>query len=462
MTTQRKEEVTAEFLETDPVRPEVLGRELTAVMRAVKNAPFDRTSNYPILIYGPSWWSTAYENALIFEFLASHGYIVISSPSVGPENREMPISRIGVETQARDMEFLLSIADQFPNADMDKISIAGFSLGGLSNVLMMARNTSIDAWIGLDPSIHEAYEFFEESPFEDYTRFKIPMLFVNSLGYMKGLPFYDQLVYSDAYIVNLPQLEHTDLASQFIKLFGSADGEAALAKRARGYNLMAGYILAFLDGVFQKEYTYDEMLERVFEMPMDTTFIQIKSKAGLPTPEQLYQKFERERGLGLAGFLEQQIPAETPLQYPEEDLQKLIYRTSESGFSEASEKLMLWYENRYPDSFHKRVSEYINLQKMLRMFSEVYRHNKGCDFNYEQLNHTGHILSMSERKKEALDYFKLNTQLNPENFKAFFNLGIGYFRLEDIENAAINFKKCLELNPDERYRGLAEGFLSKI
>ncbi|MEM7382423.1 MAG: hypothetical protein AAF361_14705, partial [Bacteroidota bacterium] len=44
LTIRRKEEVTAEFLETDPVRPEVLGRELTAVMRAVKNAPFDRTS----------------------------------------------------------------------------------------------------------------------------------------------------------------------------------------------------------------------------------------------------------------------------------------------------------------------------------------------------------------------------------------------------------------------------------
>ncbi|NAS10428.1 hypothetical protein [Poritiphilus flavus] len=459
---ERKKAVIAEFLKTDPVQPEVLERELAAVMRAVKNAPFNKTARFPILIYGPSWWSTAYENALMFEFLASHGYIVISSPSVGPENREMPISRIGVETQARDMEFLLSITDQFPNADINRISVAGFSLGGLSNVLMMARNTSVDAWIGIDPSIHEAYEFFEESPFEDYTRFRKPMLFINSMGYMKGLPFYDQLVYSDAYMVNLPQLEHTDLASQFIKLFGSGKGEEALAKRARGYNAMSRYLLAFLDGVFKKQYTYSEMLTHVFQMPADTSFVQFKSKASLPTPDQLFLKFEEEQGAGMADFLEKQIPDGAHFSYPEKDLQELIFRTLESGYSKASRNLMEWYGNKYPDAFHTEVSKHIDGQKMLRMFTEVYRHNKGCEFNYYQLNHTGHILSMGERKSEALDYFILNTQLNPKNSQAFFNLGIGYYRLEDMDNAALNFKKCLELDPDDRYRGLAEGFLSKI
>jgi pimeloyl-ACP methyl ester carboxylesterase len=462
LTETKKSVLLDNFLKTDPVDPKVLQRELNASMKGVKDAPYDQTKKFPVLIYGPSWWSSAFENALLFEFLASHGYVIISSPSVGPYTREMPISRIGVEAQARDMEFLLSEASKVKNANVDQITVSGFSLGGLSNVLMMARNPSVDAWIGFDPSIHEAYDFFKDSPYENYNTFSKPMLFINSLGYMNDLPFYDKLVYSDAYMVNLPKLGHTDMASQFIKLFGSNDKKENLAKRTKGYNIISKYTLDFLDGVFKTPLVYDQMISQVFNQEkLDTTFIKFKSKKALPMVDNLFKRFENLKGHGLLTFLNKRGLSENTVIYLESDLQKLIFLSVQNGFKDTSKDLMEWYQENYTDTFHEAVLKHMDIWQMLIMFTKIYENNTNCEFSYYQLNHTAQLMSMGDKKEEAIEYFSLNTKLNPKSFQAYFNLGIGYFRLNDFKKAAQSFKKCLELKPDEKYKALAIDFLSK-
>ncbi|WP_422081861.1 tetratricopeptide repeat protein [Ulvibacterium sp.] len=462
LSTALRDSLLDNFLKTEPVDVKILEKELKVNMRGIKEAPPNTKEKFPVLIYGPSWSSSAYENALFSEFLASHGYVVISSPSVGPERREMPISKIGVETQARDMEFLFSILETLPNADADKVAIGGFSLGGLSNVLMMARNSSVDAWIGIDPSIHEAYDFFEDSPYEDYRRFSKPTLFVNSLGYMNELPFYDKLVYSDAYMVNLPHLEHTDLASQFIKLFGSNDTKENVAVKVKGYNLMTRYILAFLNGVFRDKLNYTDMTRQHFNpSKTDLSFVQIKTKKGLPRVDVLFNRYTKDEVKDLVSFLDVSLSKEPYTLYPEADLQKLIFLVAKKDEASTAKELMSWYQSNYRTAFHSKVLKHVTFDKMLELFLEVYRTNEKCDFDYYQLNHTAQLLSMGGKGEESLDYFILNTQLHPNNYQAYFNLGIGYFRMEDFEKAQINFKKCLDLNPDERFKGLANDFLSK-
>jgi|GEM_PF-1225633 len=462
LTATARKKLLKDFLETEPVEAPILEKELKLDMRAIKDAAPLVTQKFPVLIYGPSWSSSAYENALLCEFLASHGYVVVSSPSVGPENRDMPISRIGVETQARDMEFLLSLVATLPNANTDSIAIGGFSLGGLSNVLMWARNTAVDAWIGIDPSIHEAYDFFKDSPYEDYSRFSKPSLFINSLGYMNELPFYDKLVYSDAYMVNLPQLEHTDLASQFIKLFGSNDTQENVRRKTKGYNLMAQYILAFLDGVFKTRLDYSQMTRKYFNaIHLDTSFVQIKTKKGLPKVDVLFERYTSGQVKDLVSFLDTSIGREPHKVYPETDLQKLIFLSAQNNDLASSKELMTWYRSHYPEAFHEAVLQYVSFDQMLQLFLEVYRTNEKCTFDYDQLNHTAQLLSMSGKGRESLPYFILNTQLHPTNYQAYFNLGIGYFRMNEFKNARIHFKKCLELHPNERFKGLAQDFLAK-
>lgn len=454
-----KRKTIEKYIKNEGVDKGILSTELNASMRAVCDAQPINSEKFPVIIYGPSFGSTSFENALLFEFLASHGYIVVSSPSMGPTDRGMSIEKIGVETQARDMEFLLGFMHEFSNADINKIIVAGYSYGGLSNVFMAARNKSVDAWIGIDPSIHEIYEYFKESPYYEYTNFSIPMLFVNSLGYMNSLPFYDKLIYSDAYVVDLPKLAHTDFASQFIKMMG------VNATNEKGYTIMVDYILGFLDGIFKKNYDYQEMKNIVFnERDIDSAFIKLRSKKGLPTIDELFaeNKDLLKNKATLFSFLNSTISKDSVTIYPEADIQKLLFIASESGLKTRTGELMEWYMNNYPGSFHAKVLKWIDFNKMTEMFIEIYKINSNeCTFTYGELNHTGHILLMGNRKQEAIEYFKFNTILNPKNYKAFFNLGIGYFKLNDFNNARINFKKSLDLNPDSSYRGLANEMLLK-
>jgi hypothetical protein len=55
---------------------------------AVRNAKLAK-GHYPVLIYAPSDSSVSWENADLCEYLASHGYVVLASPSMGVSTRDM-------------------------------------------------------------------------------------------------------------------------------------------------------------------------------------------------------------------------------------------------------------------------------------------------------------------------------------------------------------------------------------
>ena len=130
-------------------------------------------------------------------------------------------------------------------------------------------------------------------------------------------------------------------------------------------------------------------------------------------------------------------------------------------FNETTGELMKWYRKQYPKAFHDQVLKFVKYDDMVRMFAKIYEDNQSCNFEYWELNHTAQLLSMGESKQEAMEYFTLNTKLYPDNYQAYFNLGIGYFRLHEFQQARYNFEKCLALDPDDRFRGLAKEFIGK-
>ena len=73
---------------------------------------------YPVLIYAPSDSSVSWENADLCEYLASHGYVVLASPSMGVSTRDMTDDLNGVNAQARDISFLVTYAGSLPDADL--------------------------------------------------------------------------------------------------------------------------------------------------------------------------------------------------------------------------------------------------------------------------------------------------------------------------------------------------------
>lgn len=67
-----------------------------------------------------------------------------------------------------------------------------------------------------------------------------------------------------------------------------------------------------------------------------------------------------------------------------------------------------------------------------------------------------------ENFQEGIDYFTRVIDLNPNNYKAYYNRGFGYYYLKDYDKAQKDFEKALELKPDDpdthNYLGLVYYF----
>ena len=108
---------------------------------------------YPVLIYAPSDSSVSWENADLCEYVASHGYVVLASPSMGASTRDMTDDLDGINSQARDISFLITYAKTLPNTDLSEVAVVSWSWGGVSSLFAAARDARIDALVSMDGSM---------------------------------------------------------------------------------------------------------------------------------------------------------------------------------------------------------------------------------------------------------------------------------------------------------------------
>ena len=69
-------------------------------------------------------------------------------------------------------------------------------------------------------------------------------------------------------------------------------------------------------------------------------------------------------------------------------------------------------------------------------------------FDEREFNSLGYRLMNFNRIKDAIEIFKLNVELNPGSFNAYDSLAEGYLRNGKKELAIVNYRKSLELNPE--------------
>jgi len=146
------------------------------------------------------------------------------------------------------MEFLLAYARGLPDADTTRSAVMGYSWGGMSNILVAMRNSSVDAVVTLDGSIVYWYvRRFKGGPFVDPDHLRVPVLFLRqgtpgdlrSYGGDSVFAFFPEIRYADAYSVGLPHAGHQNFSS----LHNALDADDSTS----AYPRVAQYALAFLD-----------------------------------------------------------------------------------------------------------------------------------------------------------------------------------------------------------------------
>lgn len=87
------------------------------------------------------------------------------------------------------------------------------------------------------------------------------------------------------------------------------------------------------------------------------------------------------------------------------------------------------------------IAEYRDLKAKQ---SDVY------DFSESQLNELGYLLLRNGKRKEAVEIFKLNVEAYPKGFNTYDSLAEAYAATDQRDLAIANYKKSIELNPENK------------
>ena len=174
---------------------------------------------FPLIVGSLGDTSTAWTLA---EYLASHGYIVVSAPAISRTvTAQAARPAIALETQARTLEFLYALVHDLPYVDATRHGLIGVNFAGASALLVQSRGMQARAVVtidGVEGKPHGA-GILSASPWFDVVRIRVPYLTVQwdepTLAPVDYAVF-DRLRYADRRSLVIRGLGHLDLVGNLL------------------------------------------------------------------------------------------------------------------------------------------------------------------------------------------------------------------------------------------------------
>ncbi|HLA11918.1 MAG TPA: hypothetical protein VJ023_15130 [Pyrinomonadaceae bacterium] len=223
---------------------------LWALLRMKTNAIKDAIpakGSFPLVVYAhvpPSG------NSILCEYLASHGFVVAAISWKGTFEYNLDVGLTGVETQIKDIEFVIGVLKADKQVDSDKIAIIGMSFGAISALGLQTRNGDVDALISLDGGIGSVFgaNVVQRTAYYSLSRITTPLIHLygsNVTG--TDLSYLYSLKYSERYLVGFTGMRHRDFTNigmfeHFVpNISGKPGGNTKI-----GFEWVSRYALDFL------------------------------------------------------------------------------------------------------------------------------------------------------------------------------------------------------------------------
>jgi tetratricopeptide (TPR) repeat protein len=374
---------------------------------AVRDAP-QEPGRFPLVVYAPSFSAMSWENADLCEYLASHGYVVVASPDMGETNRSMTGDLTGINAQTRDISFLIGYAQTLSNVDISKVAVAGFSWGGISNLFAAARDSRIDALVAFDGSMRYFPGLVKQAGDVHPEAMTIPLLFfsqgdmsiedqarfLNDKSKNDGPSVLNAWTHGDLIMVHMLGLTHTEFSSMYQrnediwKEFPHAQkADYSREDGIPGYAWAARYTVHFLDAYLKHDAASMAYLKKTpAENGAPPHFIAVNFRPGKGLPASM-EAFRAELGC--------------------------------RGFDHASE-----------------------------IYAAMQKDNPDFKLDKTTLTAWGDDLISDNALPEAISLLKFEVQIYPDTSSGHASLAEAYMKSGQKQLAIENYKKALEINPE--------------
>jgi len=222
---------------------------------AVKDAPV-APGKVPLIVAHPGLGGTIEDNAVLYEYLASHGYAVVVAAYQAENSAYLNIDW-DLDRSIKEMDFLVRYVKARPGFDIGPIGAIGHSYGAQAVLAWRAElNSAVESVVSLDSTVE--YVASDEPGFAPLKarlatadRLAGPILIFASKGDSTSFTHWDHWKYTRLYMVTVTGLEHNDYITQGVARFAFVPGQKTPPEKGAavrvGYDSVCRLVRTFFD-----------------------------------------------------------------------------------------------------------------------------------------------------------------------------------------------------------------------
>jgi len=321
---------------------------LESPVKASLNLPIEK-GEFPLIIYAPSNSKSPLQNHIICEYLASHGFYVISVSSAGSNSIERKDLEKSILAQVEDMEFILDYLENSIKINYSNVGLLGFSTGGLATSIFQMKHNNTKAIFSMDGS-HEYSLYLSLSKLKDYNidKTEIPYFLVGNHNSQSIYPYFNSIKSKNKFFFRMEYITHFGFVS-FWTYFDNCNPDIIEHNYSISYQFICESALTFFDATLnQNKKSNNDLLN----LSSQKNNYAVHERLDYSQATKLLNIFLQENiDSAISMYKNNKAINFNKYDYNEKEI-SVLGRMILDYDSGASEKLFLFNQEEYPDSWH--------------------------------------------------------------------------------------------------------------